>query len=306
MCVTSVAVLRDAAHGVARTARAPRHGRAEVTRTLATPNRRPQQSSPASLESSSLPVARSAVAVRHCTRRGIRGNVLADTRRLRGARGCVAREDGCARRTRLSPRRRRQLLRCSHGGLAETHEHPSRTRGTMAPTARAASIRSEETEYSIHTGFPHGRIGHLLCMDPFRSQGSSRGSQNAGQRRHASDVGQRFCRPELVAAPFSLVKTFSGAESRGQAGSASWQLGYRPGPTHRPYMKVASPSVVHPLCETGSVSTVFDSMETRINEVGPVTVGQHSAVRQDVRPVLNREPLLRRGRLTSSEQFESL
>ncbi len=68
-------------------------------------------------------------------------------------------------------------------------------------------------------------------------------------------------------------------------------------------MKVASPSVVHPLCETGSVSTVFDSMETRINEVGPVTVGQHSAVRQDVRPVLNREPLLRRGRLTSSEQL---
>lgn len=106
----------------------------------------------------------------------------------------------------------------------------------------------------------------------------------------------------MSAAP-SLVKTFSGAESRAQAVSTSWQLGYRAGGTHRPYVRVASPSVVHPLCETGSSSTLYDSMESHLQEVEPVTVAQSQAMRQAVQPVLADDPVLSPGRLTFSEQL---
>jgi hypothetical protein len=126
-------------------------------------------------------------------------------------------------------------------------------------------------------------------MDPIRPQRSAHVSQN---------TGQRFCRPELVSAPFSLVKTFSGAESRAQAGSASWHLGYRPGASHRPYMRVASPSVVHPLCETGGPSTVYDSMEPRLQEVGAVHVADPPAIHKDLR-----QPTLSHTRLSFSEQL---
>lgn len=62
-------------------------------------------------------------------------------------------------------------------------------------------------------------------------------------------------------------------------------------------MRVASPSVVHPLCEAGHVGTLYDSMEPRLQEVGPVQVADPPAIHEDVQPTLGRT------RLDFSEQL---
>jgi hypothetical protein len=68
-------------------------------------------------------------------------------------------------------------------------------------------------------------------------------------------------------------------------------------------MRVASPAVVHPLCETGSLNALYDPMEPRLQEVGPVTVADAPAIRQDVQPVVSHDPAVSHDRLRSSEQL---